>query len=801
MSEHRTALGRSMFPVLSGLSESVRIEAANLASLLSESTSSELKSHAAVDFVRRLAESSSSAAERSVAQARSAQLNDAAAAVGTTSSEAARTEFVVQCVHCYLRGVALIDGALVAAAQLTQASNLLAKRVGYLALRLFLAPPRRERSSELLVVASLQRDLMLRARPIEQCMALAAMDSLQLDVDVAPAVVPLLHDLMARSTNASVRVRAAVSLCRFGMRGVDVGSAASIAALLATLLADASPSVLGAALVWLLELLEADAPCPIRSDALCDALLSILRQCLDFCLPAEYNAGAVAAPYIQIKLLRCIAAMYRCAALGNDVAGVVHCDAVPVLRAVVASLQSLPSATAAAVLVECARTAAAIPNSDDLRRFIAETATPLLAAHSSDSGGGASALQTAAVVGARRMTAPVARAAALSVLRCVGGGAFDKRLRQLVVECLETDDDTLQQLTLDLLSSVTNANNVAHIAPRMSLCARTAPSEATKVELYRQTVRLIVDHAPTPEWHAEALTSMLLSHGGGGGGGGSAHRWLRMSPRLSDQASAANAADFLVQQLMVCLNVSASAAAWLVVADRLAAHDQPFGDDRLLELAALVATRVPASHALVARVLAATPGAIKAAGALDAVATLAAALPDGAPTLLTIGTRHAAFVLHWRAAALGPLPGLGAGVARPFDPRAAEWIVSCGGDAQCAVPALDDARWRRRHSAQSARGQRRAQLVATPSGSPRTSPRSPMSSSRLKFAEPSPAMSASMSASSRAPLRPTAPSAQAWSTTGYVGQGAQPPAAAAAGQTADEAVSPRRNLARQLFGE
>ena len=794
-----------MFPVLSGLSESVRIEAANLASLLSESTSSELKSHAAVDFVRRLAESSSSAAERSVAQARSAQLNDASAAVGTTSSETARTEFVVQCVHCYLRGVALVDGALVAAAHLTQASSLLAKRVGYLALRLFLAPPRRERSSELLVVASLQRDLTLRARPIEQCMALAAMDSLQLDVDVAPAVVPLLHDLMARSTNASVRVRAAVSLCRFGMRGVDIGSAASIAALLATLLGDASPSVLGAALVWLLELLEADAPCPIRSDALCDALLSILRQCLDFCLPAEYNAGAVAAPYIQIKLLRCIAAMYRCAALGNDVAGVVHCDAVPVLRAVVASLQSLPSATAAALLVECARTAAAIPNSDDLRRFIAETATPLLAAHSSDSVGSASALQTAAVVGARRMTAPVARAAALSALRYVGGGAFDKRLRQLVVECLETDDDTLQQLTLDLLSSVTNANNVAHIAPRMSLCARTAPSEATKVELYRQTVRLIVDHAPTPEWHAEALTSVLLSHGGGGGdggGGGTTHRWLRMSPRLSDQASAtADAADFLLQQLMVCLNLSASAAAWLVVADRLAAHDQPFGDDRLLELAALVATRVPASHALVARVLAVTLDAVKAAGALDAVATLAAALPDGAPTLLKIGTRHAAFVLHWRAAALGPLPGLGAGVARPFDPRAAEWIVSCGGDAQCAVPALDDARWRRRHSAQSARGQRRAQLVATPSGSPRTSPQSPMSSSRLKFTEPSPAMSASMSASSRAPLRPTAPSTQAWSTTGYVGHGAQPPAADAAGQTVDEAVSPRRDLARQLFGE
>lgn len=787
-SEHRTPLGRSMFPLLSSLSESIRIEAANLASMLSGQ--SDLKTHASVDFVRRLAESSSGAAEHSVALQRSLELRDEVVSSSSSMSEASRVEFVVQCVHCYLRDVPLVDGALVAAAQLTQSTVLVAKRVGYLALRLFLAPPHRQRSSELLVIASLQRDLALRARPIEQCLALAAMDALLLDVDVAPALVPLVLELLARSTHVSVRVRAAMSLCRFATRGVEVGDARAVADLLASLLGDASPSVLGAALVWLLELLEGDAPCPIRSDALCDALLSVLRQCVDFCLPADLNAGGVAAPFIQIKLLRCIAAMHRCAQLGNDVAGVARCDAAPVLRAVVGALESLASPMAAAVLVECAQTIATLPNAGELRRFVAETATPLLAAHSSD-GVSSATLQTAAFVGARRMAAPVARVAALSILRHVGADAFDKRLRQLVVECLEVDDDTLQRLTLELLSSVTNANNVAHIVQRMSVCAQAAPSEAARVELLRQAVRLIVEHAPTAEWHAKTLAALLLLHSGDASTSPSS-LWLRMSPRVPDDVPAANACEYLAQQLMACLHLHPDVAAWRVVADQLAASAAPLAG-RVLELAALVALRVPADHALVARVLASPASG---SGALDAVATLAAPLPGGADVLARAHTRLAAFLSHWRKSNGGALPVVGAGAARPFDPRAAEWIVLCGGDAQCPAAVLDDnTRWRRK-SAQLE--QRRAHRVVSPS----LSPRSPMSASRLKFAEPSPAMAASMSASaSPAPPKaaPAAP-AGAWSTSGWIAGDA--PAAAAAAPSSEDATSPRRDsLARQLFGE
>lgn len=125
-SEHRSALGRSMFPLLSNLTESIRIEASNLASLVSQQGST----HASVDFVRRLAESTSVASEQTIASEQSVELTAVASDAATTTNEATRVEFVVRCVHCYLRGVDLVDGALVAAAQLTQSTKLTSKRIG-----------------------------------------------------------------------------------------------------------------------------------------------------------------------------------------------------------------------------------------------------------------------------------------------------------------------------------------------------------------------------------------------------------------------------------------------------------------------------------------------------------------------------------------------------------------------------------------------------------------------------------------------------------------------------------------------
>lgn len=757
---------------------------ANLASLITGP--SELRSHASIDFVRRLAESTSVASEQTIASQRSVELTASAADAATTTSESTRVEFVVQCVQCYLRGVDLVDGALVAAAQLTQSSKLSAKRAGYLALRVFLAPPRAERDSELLVVASLQRDLTLRARPIEQCMALAAMDALQLDVNVAPAVVPLVRDLLLRSANVAVRTRATVSLSRLMARGVDIGE---VAPLLAQLLGDPSPSVLGAALVWLLELLEADAPCPIRSATLCEALVGILRQCIDFCLPADLNAGGVAAPFVQIKLLRCIAALCRRAAMGQDVGGVAQSrSAAPVLSALLGALQSLPSSTAAALLIEVAQTVAVLPNNDELRRAVAETATPLLAAHSSVADQQPER-QSAAFVGARRMHANTARAAALTTLRHVGADAFDKRLRQLVVECLETDDDTLQRLTLDLLSSVTNTNNVAHIAQRMSICARDATTLAAKLGLLRQTVRLIVEHAPTPQWHAQTLATMMLAHCGAErrAHGGA---WLRASPHT--RTSTRSACEFLADQLTLCVYSRANNDVWSAVAEQLLAHTGPLCQ-RALELAALVAANVHDNVAIVDRVFAeASSHQSLTTGASNAIVALAAAKRRE-----SISSSRLANLLK-RA---NKWPAVSS--PRADDPRAVEWVVACGGATDQIISApIVRPRWQFRDDEQAAPQMRYLQhSIATPSLSPRT----PMTASRLKFVEPSPSMVASTTIA-RSPSTTAATSTSTstivekpWSMTGWAREHQQSVEPSQSSQSATTTTS-RDKLVRELFG-
>lgn len=793
-SEHRSALGRSMFPLLSNLTESIRIEASNLASLVSQQGST-TTSHASVDFVRRLAESTSVASEQTIASEQSVELTAAAADAATTTNESTRVEFVVRCVHCYLRGVELVDGALVAAAQLTQSTKLTAKRIGYMALSLFLAPPRVHRDgTELLLVASLQRDLGAR-RPIEQCLALAALDSLHLDVNVAPALLPLIRELVLRSPNVAVRARATVSLARLMARGVDIGDSAAVASLLAHLLGDPSPSVLGAALVWLLDLLDADAPCPIRSSSLCEALVGILRQCIDFCLPADLNAGAVGAPFVQIKLLRCIAALGRRAAMGEDVGGVARVNPAPVLSALLGSLQSLSSPTAAAVLIEVAKTVAALPNNAELRRAVAETATPLLAAHSSAVVAAEHQRMSAAYVGARRMPASTARAAALAILRHVGADAFDQRLRQLVVECLDTDDDTLQRLTLDLLSSVTNANNVGHIVHRMSICARDATTLSARLGLLRQAVRLI-DHAPTQEWHATTLLSMMLAHCSAEVGGSHTHGgWLRASPRVRTDVVPRSACEYLAQQLTAYVFMCDDATVWAAVAAKLLSHDGALCM-RALELAALTAAHVEQDHAIVTLVFDQVARRhTLTSGVTDAVFALAALRRPSAAPLGRLS--RVLQQSNWTFVASHP---------RTADPRATEWIVACGGDAATTPPPSDGAqlRWRKRHEEQAAPQTRHLDhTVSTPSLSPRT----PMTASRLKFAEPSPAMAASTSSSGpRSPTVAVAASTtttkKPWTMSGWSPRESETTAKASAStsQVQSESGSGRENLVRELFG-
>jgi hypothetical protein len=264
-----------------------------------------------------------------------------------------------------------------------------------------------------------------------------------------------------------------------------------------------------------------------------------------------------------------------------------------------------------------------------------------------------------------------ARAAALAALRHVGADAFDKRLRQLVVECLETDDDTLQRLTLDLLSSVTNANNVTHIAQRMSICARDATTLAAKLGLLRQTVRLVVEHAPTPHWHAQTLASMMLAHCGAErrAHGGA---WLRASPHTR-AATRASACEYLADQLTACVYSRASNDVWNAVAEQLVAHHGPLCQ-RALELAALVAAHAHDNDAIVERVFAEVSAHQSlTTGASDAVAALAAASkprresvpPSRLSSLLARANK-------WPAVAS----------PRADDPRAVEWVVACGGTAE-----------------------------------------------------------------------------------------------------------------------
>ena len=111
----------------------------------------------------------------------------------------------------------------------------------------------------LLITSCVLKDLTL-ARPIERCMALAVVDAL-FTAEMGACVIEQLTRLLSAAEDV-VRQRACLTLCRLAQRYREL-EPSDVVAHIARLLADRSPSVLAAALVYLGELLARPGPAQV----------------------------------------------------------------------------------------------------------------------------------------------------------------------------------------------------------------------------------------------------------------------------------------------------------------------------------------------------------------------------------------------------------------------------------------------------------------------------------------------------------------------------------------------------------
>ena len=129
--EHTTKLGRALAPAATQLGGVVRAEVANLLSIMGGNGSRTL-----VDFVRRIAESTSLGEETSIVADELQRVRDELVSMNALSDATLR-EILLRVVFCELLGHEA-SFAHIVAMRLAASSNMRCKQVGYLACRLLM---------------------------------------------------------------------------------------------------------------------------------------------------------------------------------------------------------------------------------------------------------------------------------------------------------------------------------------------------------------------------------------------------------------------------------------------------------------------------------------------------------------------------------------------------------------------------------------------------------------------------------------------------------------------------------------
>ncbi|CAK0784933.1 hypothetical protein CVIRNUC_008138 [Coccomyxa viridis] len=362
----------------------------------------------------------------------------------------------------------------VKALQACSDTNLLTKKVAYLASGLFL-----DYKSDLiiLVVNTLTQDLK-SDNYLVVCTALAAVCKL-IGPDLINAVLPAVTGLTSHSKDL-VRKKAVMALHRFqqldpkhegALAGADLDASYRQA------LCDKDPSVMSAALCALYETIKQD-PLPYKN--LVPSFISILKQVAEHRLPKAYDYHRSPAPFIQIKLLKILARLGAGDKGASDNMYAVLGDA---LRKA-----NTGHTISNAIVAECVRTITAIYPNPALLQAAAEMVSGFLKSSSHN-------LRYIGIDSLARIVHINAKYAAEHQLA--------------VIDCLEDPDDTLKKKTLELLYKMTKPSNVEVITEKLLDYLRSATDDSQKAEVAQRIGELAERFAPDTQWFIDTMNQVF----------------------------------------------------------------------------------------------------------------------------------------------------------------------------------------------------------------------------------------------------------------------------------------------------
>ncbi|MEW5297695.1 MAG: hypothetical protein WDW36_000882 [Sanguina aurantia] len=382
-------------------------------------------------------------------------------------------EYMVRLIYCEMLGHDA-SFAYIKAVQFASETNIQTKKAAYLALTQFL-----DHKSELvlLLVNTLLSDLK-SDNYLVVCTALVVTTKL-IGPDLINAVYPMVVERL-RHPKEHVRKKAVMALHRFSqldpsregaLAGVDIDR------YLRTMLCDKDPSVMSAAVCALHEVIKRD-PRPYKN--LIPSFTSILKQVSEHRLPKSYDYHRFPAPFIQIKLLKVLAAL-----------GVGDKASSENMYAVVQQTLRRANTTHTighALIYECVNTITSIYPNPALLAAAAESISGFLKSSS----------HNLRYVGIDALT---------GIVKINPAAAVEHQL--VVIDCLEDSDDSLKLKTLELLYRMTKSNNVEVIVERMMTYLRTATDEHVRRDIVRKVSDLAERYAPTPTWFITVVSEVF----------------------------------------------------------------------------------------------------------------------------------------------------------------------------------------------------------------------------------------------------------------------------------------------------
>ncbi|XP_037307696.2 AP-4 complex subunit epsilon-1 [Pungitius pungitius] len=443
----------------------------SLLSLDSHSGSTKLSSSSKLgNLIRGITELTSKHEEEKLIQRELASIKEQVSSPNTSMRQ--MKELMVRAIYCEMLGYEA-SFSYIHAIKLAQQGTALEKRVGYLAVSLFL-----NESHELLLllVNTVLKDLQ-STNLIEVCMALTVVSQM-FPKDMIPAILPLVEEKLNHPKEI-IRRKAVLALYKFYL--IAPNQVQHIHNKFRKALCDKDPGVMTASLHIYLQMIQEN---PEGYKDLTASFVTILKQVVGGKLPMDFNYHSVPAPWLQIQLLRILAFLGK-----NDqsTSEIMYDILDESLRRA-----EINHNITYAILYECVKCIYTIhPKSELLEKaakcignFVLSTKINLK------------------YLGLKALTYVVQQDPKLALQHQV-----------TIIECLDHPDLIIKRETLELLFRITNAQNVTVIVEKMLEFLRVNKDDYTTIDLVGKVAELAEKYAPNNEWFIETM-STVFSVGG-----------------------------------------------------------------------------------------------------------------------------------------------------------------------------------------------------------------------------------------------------------------------------------------------